>query len=131
MVLIDFGLAKQYISRDGIHKPNVYNIKMCGTLRYISIHVHDRNEPSRRDDIISMVYVIIFLMNRTLPWQDVMHSNKIEKNQMIHEIKKNVIHEELCKLLPEKIKNIIDYSYELEYSETPDYDYIEFLLKTL
>ena len=131
LLLIDFGLAKQYISRDGIHKPNVYSIKICGTVRYISTHVHDRNEPSRRDDIISMVYVIIFLMNRTLPWQDVIYITKMEKCQMIYDIKKFVTHEELCNLLPDKLKNIMDYSYGLEYNETPDYDYIEFLLKTL
>ena len=131
LLLIDFGLAKQYISRGGIHKPNVCSIKICGTLRYISTYVHDRNEPSRRDDIISMVYVIIFLMKRILPWQDVIYSTRIEKYQMIHNIKKMVTHEELCNLLPDKLKNIIDYSYGLKYSETPDYDYIEFLLKTI
>ena len=42
-----------------------------------------------------------------------------------------ITHEELCKMLPDKLKNIMDYSYGLEYNETPDYDYIEFLLKTL
>ena len=70
-------------------------------------------------------------MNRTLPWQDVIYITKTEKCQMIYDINKMVTHEELCNLLPDKLKNIMDYSYELKYSETPDYDYIEFLLKTL
>ena len=131
IIIIDFGLSKQYINKNGFHRKNVKRSNICGTIRYISINVHDGNEPARRDDLISMIYVLIYLMKGSLPWQGVPYTNKREKVKKIHEIKKLVSHYDLCKHLPEKFIEMLDYCSGLTYEEEPNYDYIGFLMKTI
>lgn len=130
--LIDFGLSKQFIDKNGNHKPNKNHDNIIGTLRYVSLHVHNRNEPSRRDDIISMVYILFYLFLGNLPWQGLKISNACEKEAEIMKMKFDFlkfINEN--KEVPEKLIQLIDYVYNLCYDELPNYEFIRFLLKTL
>lgn len=129
--IIDFGLAKQFISNNGTHKTNIKTSSIIGTLRYISYYVHDFNNPSRRDDIISFVYSITYIVYNELPWKDIDYSSKQERYHLTKDIKYNMCNTELYKKLPDKFKELITYSTELTYDEEPNYEYISFLIKTL
>ena len=142
--IIDFGLAKQYIDTNGKHKESVKHNNVIGTPRYISLHVHEKNSPSRRDDLISFVYVLLFLMNYSLPWQCIHGDSKEEKINNIYIVKKMLTHNELCSninyenltivenlKIREKTEELINYVYSLTYHETPNYEYMMFLLKTI
>ncbi len=64
LYLIDFGLCKRYLKK----KKKKKVIKMCGTLRYCSIRTHLGEELSRRDDLESFGYTLIYLAKGKLPW---------------------------------------------------------------
>lgn len=67
--LIDFGMAKVIVDEDGEHIPNRKINDLIGTPKYVSVFVHMRNEPSQRDDFISLGYVFLYMLNNgVLPW---------------------------------------------------------------
>lgn len=66
--LIDFGLSKRYVDKAGKHILRATNKSFRGTLRYCSLNMHNGVENSRRDDIESLVYVLVYLQKGSLPW---------------------------------------------------------------
>ena len=67
--IVDFGLCKKYrSSKTGKHMLPRTTKKLYGTLKYCSVNALRGKEQSRRDDLISLGYVLIFLYKRDLPW---------------------------------------------------------------
>lgn len=68
--LIDFGLSKYYLNSKGDHIKQVRKKGLIGTARYASINAHNEYEQSRRDDLESICYVLIYLALGQLPWMN-------------------------------------------------------------
>ena len=117
--LIDFSFCKKYINTNGEHILKNKINKIIGSINYISLNVHDLTEPSRRDDLESVIYILIYLYFGKLEWE---YSMKIND---IYEMKKNIIHNEN---IPECFRSIIMYSRSLEFDERPNYFYLMNLL---
>ena len=121
--LIDFGLSKRYKNpKNHQHIPYREGRALTGTARYVSISTHLGIEQSRRDDLESIGYVLVFFLKGTLPWQGL--KNGGDKYQRIMEKKLQIPTEMLCHNLPEEFALFINYAKSLRFEDRPDYDYI-------
>jgi serine/threonine protein kinase len=102
--VIDFGLAKRYKnSKTGEHIPFTEGKQLTGTARYASIYTHLGKEQSRRDDLESLGYILVYFLTGSLPWNNIQGKNKTEKYKNILDCKIKTVPKELCKDLPGKL----------------------------
>lgn len=122
--LIDYGLSKIYVDNNGNHKEIKTNKQLTGSIKYSSLNVQDGIEPSRRDDLESLGYVLIYLLKKTLPWQGAIGNTKRERHDYVLNIKKSVSLIELCTDLPYEFLLYMSYCRKLNYDEIPNYNYL-------
>ena len=129
--LIDFCLAKKYrSSRTGKHVKFSKNSYFSGNLKFSSINTMKGIMPSRRDDLESIGYLLIYLYKQKLPWDKVISKNKIEFTQKIFEIKKLIPLKMLCDDLPKEMIEFMKYVRSLKFEEEPKYEYLIKILAT-
>ncbi|XP_055594892.1 casein kinase I-like [Uranotaenia lowii] len=130
--IIDFGLAKKYKdSKTMAHIPYRENKNLTGTARYASINTHLGIEQSRRDDLESLGYVLMYFNLGTLPWQGLKAANKRQKYERISEKKLSTPIEELCKGFPPEFASYLSYCRQIDFTQRPDYGYLRKVLRTL
>ena len=132
LYIIDFGLAKKYRSSTTLEQyPMVNKKKLTGTARYASIHALEGLEQSRRDDLESVGYVMMYFLKGHLPWQGLKVKSKEDRYKKILERKKHTTSDMLCRGFPSLFKEFIDYTRNLKYTEEPDYDMLKRKLMSL
>lgn len=130
--LIDFGLSQKYRSRRTLkHIKYCYTRKIVGTARYASINSLKGFELSRRDDLESFFYMIIFLLLKKLPWQDIRAQSKVEKYYKILELKCIFDIDDYKILLPNEIIKMFKYVTNLKFEEEPNYSMIKNAFKII
>jgi serine/threonine protein kinase len=119
--LLDFGLSKKYWSSSRkCHIPFITGKKLTGTARYASINALSGNEQSRRDDLESIAYILLYFLKGRLPWQGLKGKNKENKHKKILEKKKEISSTFLFEDYPIEIENFVEYIKNLEFTEVPD-----------
>ena len=120
--IIDFGLAKRYRDEHTrIHIPLKENRNLTGTARYASCNAHNGLEQSRRDDMESIGYALLYLLKGSLPWQGLKCKDKNEKYNKIKEIKMSLTPEKLTEGFPIEFAKYISYVKKLQFEEEPEY----------
>ena len=118
--LIDFGFAKKYrSSKTKKHIKCAYSNILVGSEMFCSANATGGFEHSRKDDLESAGYVMIFLLNKfNLPWAKALDTNSVK------EIKEKTTEEELCKNLPKAFCDYMKYVKRLKFEEDPNYNYL-------
>ena len=124
--IIDFGLCQKYrSSKTGKHIQFKETKKFNGTLIYASSYVLQGKESSRRDDLISLAYTLIFLYKRNLPWES--NWDKLNKIKYLHIInsKETFDFGQLLVNLPKEMIDFLKYTQNLRFEQDPDYAYMK------
>lgn len=115
LYLIDFGLAKSYQNKDNIHIVEKEINEIIGTIPFISLNVHAKKTPSRRDDVESVLYILYYLILPSKEWPS--------------------SHEESFKIglldFPHPLTEALKYVRELKYTEAPLYNKIIEIIETI
>ena len=122
LVLIDFGLARAFYTADG-HISMRKHQGRAGTARYASMNTHRGLTQSRRDDLESIGYLLVFLHRGRLPWQGVRAASRKEKHLRICEAKARTSLPELCAAMPGMLE-YLQYVRNLGFDADPDYEYL-------
>ncbi|KAL5707873.1 non-specific serine/threonine protein kinase [Ranunculus cassubicifolius] len=119
LYLVDLGLASKW--RDGAsahveydQRPDIFR----GTVRYASCHAHLGRTASRRDDLESLAYTLIFLHRGRLPWQGYQGDNK---SFLVCKKKMSTAPEMLCCFCPPPFKQFLEMVVNMKFDEEPNY----------
>ena len=124
--LVDFGLSKKYRSNQtGRHVKFRNTGKLTGTLRFASPNALRGGEQSRKDDLISAGYMLIYLFKKKLPWQVIKAQNSTDKYIKIYRMKKAIKPDQLCQTLPQEFVQYMRYVQNLGFESNPDYNYLK------
>jgi len=141
LFLIDFGLADCFKDEKQKHIPMKTGERLMGTPRYMSVNMHQHITPSRRDDLESLGYILIYLYKGKLPWQGVSQAQapqtqgvsqaqQADDGEMAISIKQSFGWAYANSIIGEFIL-FIQYCRNLQFAEDPNYDYLRTLLTNL
>ncbi|KAK3030130.1 hypothetical protein RJ639_038879 [Escallonia herrerae] len=119
LFLVDLGLATKWRESAGQHveydqRPDMFR----GTVRYASVHAHLGRTASRRDDLESLAYTLIFLHRGRLPWQGYQGDNK---SFLVCKKKMATSPEMLCCFCPAPLRQFLEVVVNMKFDEEPNY----------
>ena len=112
--MLDYGLARQYVTTSGeVRQPRAV-AGFRGTVRYASVNAHDNREMGRHDDLWSLFYMLIEFLQGQLPWR------KIKDKDQVGQIKRTFNHDELLKhdRVPCEFEPFLRHIQNLTYNDT-------------
>ena len=96
----------------------------------MSINAHHGVEQSRRDDMESIGYVLIYFMKLgKLPWMGLKTDDVRERYKMIGHIKEDITTSKLCGGINQEFGTYLRYVKSLKFADRPDYNYLKSLFR--
>ena len=132
--IIDFGLCKKYrSSKTGKHILPKIGLKFHGNFKFSSSNAIKGKESSRRDDIISLGYMLIYLIKKGLPWDYIYKANKLTSSKYIELVflKETNAYGKLFNDLLSEFKEFIQYAENLKFEQDPNYSYLRSILNKI
>jgi len=111
--LIDFGFCKSYLDPNGSHNAIKKTRQMIGSKNYASINSHKCNDLSRRDDLESLCYMLMYFYSGFLPW------NNVPDEETIFRLKNDILNSD--NNYPLVLSDFLRYCRSMEYEEKPNY----------
>lgn len=128
LYLVDFNLGKQYKSH-GYHIPREENIGFRGTRSFASRHAHRGESLSRRDDLESLCYMLVYLYKGSLPWDNIPRGDA-DRSAKTGKMKDNYKSRALWANVPDVYYRFMTRVVKLGFFERPNYDKFRNSLKT-
>ncbi|EAA12872.5 AGAP008476-PA, partial [Anopheles gambiae str. PEST] len=134
------GTSSRASAGDLLRKVTVLCVRVCVCVfagrSKTKTNLHPPHTPrsvcqSRRDDLESLGYVLMYFNLGTLPWQGLKAANKRQKYERISEKKLSTPVEELCKGYPREFSLYLAYCRHMDFIQRPDYCYLRKLFRTL
>ena len=128
-----FGLCIKYCSsKSGKHIMPGFRGTFSGTIKFCSANAQRGNQLSRKDDLESLGYTILYFMKGGLPWMNLnQNNNKKEAYVKTYSMKKFMPVERLCKGAPSEMQDYFKYIRQLKFQEAPNYEYLRNLFINL
>ena len=145
LIIIDFGLSSLFynVEKD-IYRENKICEHIIGSSKYVSYNLHVGNTMSRRDDLISIGYLMLTIFKIELPWSSIFEDSELPLYHIKHPanvqrakyknfetLKSYLLSDRQSYLLSDRQSyllscnnNLISYLekvYALKYEDTPDY----------
>ena len=117
--LIDFGFCKTFLN-DNKHIEIKKTKSLIGSNNFASVNAHEFNELSRRDDLESLGYMLIYFYFGKLIWKD------YSDNEMIKIMKNHIVNDEI---IPKILIQYFKIIKCLEFKETPNYNLLITIFK--
>jgi serine/threonine protein kinase len=131
LCLIDFGISKSFQCEYSKHIEPGTNLIFQGNVLYASENAFRKKVLSRRDDFISLCYILSYFLNGKLEWLGDLRKNDPEFFKKIGKIKKDLTIEQICS---NKAKPLIPFTmevYNLKFDDEPPYQKLNFLLSSI
>ena len=120
--LIDFGLMRSVMrSKSNKHIAFMHGKNLVGTCRFVSINAHMGFELSRRDDLLTLVNIIVYLYTGDLPWSQLPINPNSARYRDLGKLKERHLKTDLFEGCPKLFKDIHDYSSQLAFEKMPNY----------
>lgn len=141
--LIDFGLARQYINSDGTIKKEREKPGFRGCSKYASVFAHREADLGRRDDLWSFWFMVLSLLDITLPWSKYCKSHTMkpkvkEMKEASYEnprallfVERNLSLKHLSRGSIEKLLTFANLIKRLRFEDRPDYKRLEMILEEI
>ena len=131
--LTEFRFCTKYrSSKTGKHIKHDLRGTFTGGLLYSSANAQRGMQQSRKDDLESLGYVLLYLFKGKLPWDlenleniDLMNLNEKDIYLKTYRMKKFMPIEKLCKDCPSELEEFIKYIRNLKFEEEPNYSQLK------
>ena len=116
----------RYFDEAGDHLPFRQTDRFRGTVYFSSVRALEFDMTSRRDDLESLLYLVLFLIRGRLPWHSALDGvlNRSQKLKKLKEVKRRMSYAQIQEHFPPELRQVYGYVTGLQFEEEPDYDYI-------
>ena len=133
--IVDFGLARRWRLPSGEVRPPRESVDFRGTCRYASKHSHLGEELGRRDDLWSLLYMLLELLGGELPWHALKERDTVLRMKQAHEVEMAAASEASYVLssvrMPGGLVSMIAHLRELGYADAPDYEKLRGIFRAM
>ncbi|KAI0640471.1 kinase-like domain-containing protein [Trametes meyenii] len=127
---IDFGLARSFIDPENDRHISFATTRpWVGTRDFVSVNAHHHKECSRRDDLESLGYSLLFFLNGGLPWRDVVAPDEDTKEEYVVKMKSGAILRGLLGKSGPEFETYFELVRNLTFDERPDYTALKELFR--